>query len=106
MPLRWSRAGAAEFTIIPPSLSDGARQDAAMQNDHQPRRMTIHVKIRLEPELEMMAATWSPAQCDEHAAKLERFARQLRVKANILRRDQVPLSKKLRWQQPGITLKN
>ena len=70
--------------------------------------MTTHItiRIRLEPELELMAATWSPAQCDEHATKLERWARQLRVRANILRRDAIPPAKKIKRLRMGITRLN
>lgn len=44
-------------------------------------------RVRLEPELESLAGTFGAAQSEELARLYERWARQLRVKAKILRAD-------------------
>lgn len=48
------------------------------------------VRVKLEPELEAEAMLLTPAQRIQMAAKLERWARQLRVSAFILRADAEP----------------
>ena len=47
-------------------------------------------KVTLEPELEEEVALYTPSQRLELARKMERWARQLRVSAFILRRDSCP----------------
>jgi len=47
-------------------------------------------RVRLEPELEREVALFNPAQRVELARKFERWARQLRVSAFILRRAAEP----------------
>jgi hypothetical protein len=51
---------------------------------------TIKLRVRLEPALEQEAALWPAAKRRAMARKLERWARQLRVSAEILERDQAP----------------
>ncbi len=51
---------------------------------------TIRLRVRLEPALEQEAALWSASKRREMARKMERWARQLRVSAEILERDQAP----------------
>lgn len=59
-------------------------------------RFTMHnqgkivVRVRLEPVLEKRAAEWSPSKRRMVAAKLERWARQLRISAKIIEKDQSP----------------
>ena len=88
-------------------MSGGGRKAVrAMQEHGSSREMLVRVRVRLEPELELMAATWTPAQCEAHAKKLERFARQLRVKAAITRGDQKPLPRRLKQIPSNLALRN
>jgi hypothetical protein len=54
-------------------------------------------RITLEAELEAMAGEWGPLRCLETAAKMERWARQLRLKARITLRDRF-------WGKPQPSL--
>lgn len=47
----------------------------------------LKIRVRLEPELEDRAAAWSPEKREAVAAKLERWVRQLRISAAILKVD-------------------
>jgi len=49
------------------------------------------VRIRLEPELEAIAADFNAHQCRIVARLYARWARQLRVKAQILEQDSQPV---------------
>lgn len=49
-----------------------------------------HPRVRLEPGLEEKALLWSPSKRLSVAKKLERWARQLRISAAILKADQGP----------------
>lgn len=51
------------------------------------------VRVRLEPSLEIQVITLSPVQRRALARVYERWARQLRVSAKILERDQLPRPK-------------
>jgi len=52
--------------------------------------MKTRARVTLEPELERDVALYTPSQRIELAGKLERWARQLRISAFILRRDGAP----------------
>jgi hypothetical protein len=52
--------------------------------------MKSNPRVTLEPELECEVGLFTPAQRLELARKFERWARQLRVSAFILRRDAEP----------------
>jgi hypothetical protein len=54
----------------------------------------MKTRVTLEPELEQIAALWGPLHRLEMAAKLERWARQLRVSARITLRDRARTSPK------------
>lgn len=58
----------------------------------------VHKPITLEPELELLAATWSASRCRSSARVFARWARQLMVKAQILD-PRVPRGKLPRWQR-------
>jgi hypothetical protein len=53
--------------------------------------MKTRARVTLEPELEQVVALYTPGQRMELAWKFERWARQLRVSAFILRRMRGPL---------------
>jgi hypothetical protein len=55
-------------------------------------------RVRLEPELERMAAQWGPLYRLEMADKMERWIRQLRVSARITLKDRF-------WKKPKSVLK-
>lgn len=44
-------------------------------------------RVTMEPALEAEAALWTEEQCVEQAKLLERFARQLRMRARIMKID-------------------
>ncbi len=50
----------------------------------------LKIRVRLEPELEELAASWSPEKRRVMAKKLRRWARQLDVSAHILTSDHSP----------------
>ena len=52
--------------------------------------MKTRSRVTLEPELEEVVALYTPGQRMELAQKFERWARQLRVSAFILRRAVTP----------------
>jgi hypothetical protein len=53
-------------------------------------------RVQLELPLEIKVATWSPPRRIALAEKLERWARQLRVSAAILLRDEPKPTKRLK----------
>lgn len=55
-------------------------------------------RVKLEPELEQMAADWGPIYRLEVADKMERWVRQLRVSARITLKDRF-------WKKPKSVLK-
>ena len=55
-------------------------------------------RVRLEPELEEIAAEWGPVHSLEVAAKWSRWAHQLRIKARIILRDRS-------WPKPKPSLR-
>jgi len=58
------------------------------------RKVTVSMRVKLEPELEEMAMLWPAARRLEAARKLERWARQLRISAKIMISDALPKGKK------------
>lgn len=50
-----------------------------------PRQLTLKL-VRLEPDLEATAGDYDANQCDAAARRFYRYAKQLWVKASVLRR--------------------
>ena len=46
-------------------------------------------RVTMEPALEAEAALWTERQCLEEARLMERYARQLRMRAKIMRIDRL-----------------
>lgn len=80
-PLRES-GGRIPVTTWPQGAAPPGWETDCMQ-DHGKKARKV-VLVTLEPELEFMAVTWDVARCQREAAKFQRWARQLRVKAAIL----------------------
>jgi hypothetical protein len=61
-----------------------------MQNEqhHQAPAPQIKIRVRLEPELDEIAALWPPLKRLELSRKLQRWSRQLRVSAMIQIKDE------------------
>jgi hypothetical protein len=59
------------------------------------RMARMKSRVTLEPELQEIAALWPPAKRLEAAAKMLRWARQLKVSAFIMLRDAKPFPRRL-----------
>ena len=61
-----------------------------MQDEHQKQTpaAAIRIRVRLEPELEELAALWTPLKRLEVSKKLGRWSRQLRISAVIQLKDE------------------
>jgi hypothetical protein len=76
-----------------------------MPTNNEPKR--VHLRVQLEPELEAMAALWTPAKRLEMAKIYARWARQLKISAKILGAEKrCPVRKELKPLHPRRTALN